>query len=63
MFKGVQDNFNQISDDLETIFNNDLESSCSYNTKLALSDLHNLMTEYKNEQKHVVSSMTKRNFD
>lgn len=56
MFKGFL-GFNLINDDLETIFNNSLDSSCNYNIKLVLSDIHHLMNEYKNEKKNVVLSM------
>lgn len=56
MFKGFQDGFSLINDDLETIFSNGLDSNCNYNIKLALSDIHNLMTEYKKEKKNVIIS-------
>jgi len=46
-----------MNDDLETIFSNGLDSNCNYNIKLALSDIHNLMTKYKNEKKNILSSM------
>lgn len=63
MFKGFF-GFNLINDDLETIFNNSLDSNCNYNIKLVLSDIHHLMNEYKNEKKKVVLSMlNNKNFD
>lgn len=49
--------------DLETIFSNGLNSNCNYNVKLALSDIYNLMIEYKNEKKKVFSSMLKKYFN
>lgn len=57
MFKGFLECFRFINDDLEIIFSNGLDSNCNYNMKLALSDIHNLMTEYKNEKKSVLLSM------
>lgn len=59
MFKEFQEGFSIMHDDLETIFNNGSNSNCNYNVKLALSDIYNLMIEYKNEKKKVVSSMFK----
>lgn len=56
MFKGFQ-GFSFINSDLETIFNNGLNSN--YNIKLALSDIQNLLVEYKNEIKNISSSMFK----
>lgn len=53
MFKGFQDGFNIINDDLETIFSYGLDSKSNFNTKLALSDVYNLMNKYKNEHKNV----------
>lgn len=47
MFKGFQESFKLLNYDLETIFNNGLDSNCNYNILLALSDIHNLITEYK----------------
>jgi len=59
MFKGFLDGFCYINDDLETIFSNGLDFNCNYYIKLALSDIHNLMTMYKNENKNVSLSMLK----
>lgn len=59
MFKGFQ-GFSFINDDLETIFNNGLNSN--YNIKLALSDIQNLLTEYKNEKKNISLSMFEKLF-
>lgn len=59
MFKGFQEGFILINNDLETIFSNGLDSNCNYNIKLALSDIHNLLTMYKNEQKNISLSMLK----
>lgn len=59
MFKGFQEGFRLINDDLETIFNSDLDSNCNYNILLALSDIHSLMTEYKNKNKNEALSMLK----
>lgn len=59
MFKGFQEGFILINNDLETIFNNGLDSNCNYNIKLALSDIHNLMTMYKNHEKTISLSMLK----
>lgn len=59
MFKGFQEGFHLINDDLETLFTNGFDSNCNYNIKLALSDIHNLMTKYKNEEKNVSMSMLK----
>lgn len=59
MFKGFQEGFRLINDDLETIFNSDLDSNCNYNILLALSDIHGLMTEYKNKNKNEALSMLK----
>jgi hypothetical protein len=59
MFKGFQESFRLIKYDLETIFNNDLDSNSNYNILLALSDIHSLMTEYKNKNKNNLSSMLK----
>jgi len=61
MFKGFQEGFNLINNDLETIFSNGLDSNCNYNIKIALSDIHNLLTMYKNDQKNVSLSMLKNN--
>lgn len=57
MFKGFLGGFCFISDDLEIIFSSGLDLNCNYNIKLALSDVYNLMTEYKNEKKNVSLSM------
>lgn len=57
MFKGFHDGFSLVNDDLETIFSNGLDSNCNYNIKLVLSDIHNLMTKYKNEKKNILSSV------
>lgn len=57
MFKGFQDGFSFINDDLETIFSNGLDSKSNFNIKLALSDIYNLMNKYKNENKNVSLSM------
>lgn len=57
MFKGLFEGFHFINDDLEIILSNDLDSNCNYNMKLALSDVHNLMTEYKIEKKCLLLSM------
>lgn len=59
MFKEFQEGFGIMNGDLETIFSNGLNSTCNYNVKLALSDIYNLMIEYKNEKKKVFSSMFK----
>jgi len=59
MFKGFKEGFNLINNDLEIIFSNGLDSNCNYNIKLTLSDIHNLMTEYKNEKKQIPSSTFK----
>lgn len=60
MFKGFQEGFRLINDDLETLFSNGFDSDCNnYNIKLALSDIHNLMTKYKNEEKNVSKRMLK----
>jgi len=61
MFKGFQEGFNLINNDLEIIFSNGLDSNCNYNIKIALSDIHNLLTMYKNDQKTVSLSMLKNN--
>lgn len=61
MFKGFQEGFNFINNDLETIFSNGLDSNCNYNIKIALSDIHNLLKMYKNDQKTVSLSMLKNN--
>jgi len=61
MFKGFQEDIKLINNDLETIFSNGLDSNCNHNIKLALSDIHNLLTMYKNEQKNISSSMIKNN--
>lgn len=61
MFKGFQESFSLINDDLETILSNGLNSDYNYNLKLALSDIYNLMVNYKNEKKNVPSSMLKTN--
>lgn len=63
MFKGFQEGISLIKYDLETILSNGLDSDCHYNLKLALSDVHNLMTNYKNEKKSIPSSMLKTNYD
>jgi len=57
MFKGFLDGFSHIKDDLETIFSNSLNSNGNYYLKLALSDIHNLMIKFKQENKSVSSSM------
>lgn len=62
MFKGFKESFSLINDDLETILSNGLNADCNYNLKLALSDIHNLMNNYKNEKKSIPSSMLKANF-
>lgn len=59
MFKGFQEGFILINNDLETIFSSGLDSNCNYYIKLALSDIHNLLTMYKNEQKIISLSMLK----
>lgn len=59
MFKGSQESFSCINDDLEIIFSNGLDSNYNYYIKLALSDIYNLMTKYKNEKKKISSSMLK----
>lgn len=59
MFKGFQEGFIFINNDLETIFSSGLDSNCNYYIKLALSDIHNLLTIYKNEQKNISLSMLK----
>lgn len=51
MFKGLEKDFCLIKEDLETIFSNGIDSNCNYNIKLALSDIHNLLNDYKNEKK------------
>lgn len=59
MFKGFQESFSLINDDLETILSNGSNSDCNYNLKLALSDIYDLMINYKNEKKSIPSSMFK----
>lgn len=61
MFRGFLDGFSHLNDDLETIFSSGLDSNCNYYMKLALSDIHKLMTKYKNEMKSVSLSMLKNN--
>ncbi|KAL4112919.1 hypothetical protein QTP88_016634 [Uroleucon formosanum] len=60
MFKGFQEGFILINNDLETIFSSGLDSNCNYYIKLALSDIHNLLTIYKNEQKNISLKKTEQ---
>ncbi|XP_050433857.1 zinc finger HIT domain-containing protein 2 isoform X2 [Adelges cooleyi] len=52
MFKDSEGSFNLITEDLEAIFNNGLQSNCNHNVKLALSDLHRLLSDFKNHNKY-----------